>query len=103
MQLKELFKEKREYMEEFDKRHYEKLVSLLQDCGLYEVDVIAKDTKGVLRVVDDNGYKEIKFYPYNKNGEISLKAKYVGFYIWSDNTDEEIKNKLLETFTPVKN
>ena len=62
---------------------------------------IAKEKKGRICVERESYSRdyEIKFYHYTKSGSLSKTATYVGFYIWINDTDEEIKEKLKNTFS----
>ena len=80
---------KEEAFKDFIFKYKNYLITCLCNTGLINVIVCVKQTgdRGVLRVEENSGsinqpYK-IKFYPCKKNGEISLKSKYVAsFFDW---------------------
>lgn len=101
MELREIINAKDEAIKKYNEMRKNKLVELCRECGLYDVDVIAKEKKGRIYVEKESSFRdyEIKFYHYTKSGSLSKTASYVGFYIWTSDTDEEIKEKLKNTFS----
>ena len=101
MELRELINAKNEAIKKSSEMQKNKIIELCRECGLYDVDVIAKEKKGRICVERESYSRdyEIKFYRYTKSGSLSKTATYVGFYIWINDTDEEIKEKLKNTFS----
>lgn len=99
MELRELCQERKKYLEEYRRRYEEKVVSLVKECGLYGVDVIADGIRGVIKIERGYGddFKPV-FYPYTKSGAISKKHHFV-YVCFSDyNTDEKNKTNLKKVF-----
>ena len=101
MELRELINAKNEAIKKYSEMQKNKIIELCRECGLYDVDVIAKEKKGRICVERESYSRdyEIKFYHYTKIGSLSKTATYVGFYILTNDTDEEIKEKLKNTFS----
>ena len=101
MELREIINAKREAIEKYSEMQKNKLIELCRECGLYDVDVIAKEKKGRI-YVEKESYSsdyEIKFYHYTKSGSLSKMPTYTGIYFWKEDTDEKIKEKLKNTFS----
>ena len=103
MQLRELIEQQDEQYKRYEEAYEQKLIELATECGLYGVDVIANGMRGVIKVekpAERYYVREIKFYPYKKDGNLSSKSKYVSLIYFSDYTDEKIKEVLKSAFRP---
>lgn len=99
MQFYEISEKQEQMNKEYRELKREKLLTLLSECGLNEVDVFYKNIKGrvIVREINLSTNYEYAFYPYTKNNTLSSKAKYSG-YINLYGTDNEIKKQLIEKF-----
>lgn len=85
--------------QEFSLQYLRYLTTVLENAEVLDklVKIKGKDLTGQFKVADTNSSSqpwEIKFYPLTKNGEISLRSKYLnGFYSWKEDTlVEQLKN-----------
>lgn len=85
--------------QEFSLQYLRFLTTVLEKAGVLDklVKIKGKDLTGQFKVADTNASRqpwEIRFYPLTKNGEISLRSKYLnGFYSWKEDTlVEQLKN-----------
>lgn len=106
MELREIKKEQRAVIEKYSNMQKEKLIELCKECGLYDVDVIANSMKGRIFIekasslsLSDNYV--INFYHYTKSGSLSKNARYLGLFIWEEDSDEKIKEKINSIFSAV--
>ena len=101
MELRELYGERRTHFKRYTNMIRERLIEILRKCGLYDVDVYVKDKRGRLFVEKKtyNDDYEVNFYHYTKKGVLSKNSTYTGCYVWLDDTDEQIKEKLLSFYS----
>ncbi len=101
MEIREILKQRKDANEKFRKMYEERLIEICSECGLFGVDVVANGEKTGRITVEKKDFSndyEIVFHHYTKKGDLSKNASYTGCYIWSIDSDDDIKNKLLETF-----
>lgn len=101
MELMEICEERRKLNIKYMEMMKDKLIELCRECGLYDVDVFLGKKRGRL-VVEKKQYcdeYEVNFYHYTQKGELSKNATTTGVYIWSYNSDEQVKKKLLEGYS----
>ena len=76
------------------------LITCVCNAGLANKKVRVKKTgvTGVLRVEKGNFHHEIKFYPFRKDGAVSLKSQYVsGLSTWQVENYHTLLPTLFET------
>lgn len=101
MEIREILKQRKDANEKFRKMYEERLIEICSECGLFGVDVVANGEKTGRVTVEKKDFSndyEIVFHHYTKKGDLSKNASYTGCYIWSTDSDDDIKKKLLETF-----
>lgn len=100
MELRELREEFLKAKMEYQIKHRNALIELLKECGLWEVDVIAKGFKGRLFVerVGTKNESEVVFRPYKKDGNISSTVRHVGFIDYINSDKQCIKTQLNNIF-----
>lgn len=103
-ELEKYEQEREEAIVDYHFKYIDYLRSCLRITGLTS-KVRVKETKdvGVLRIEENRGSIafpfEIKFYPIKKNGEVSLKSRYVNkFLSWRI---KELVSELQKAFEPV--
>lgn len=100
----EMSKAREEYNEArsaFKQKYFEFLTSVLREAGVFHklVKIKGRDLVGQFQVSEDPYDRtpwSIKFYPLTKNGEISLRSKYINFYSWNENILVENLKKVVE-------
>ena len=95
-----------EAKKQFHWRHKDYLITCLCEVGFAKSAVRVKHTgdTGVL-VVEEKGFLstqpyEIKFYPFKKNGDLSLKPRYVGRF--NQFHEKDMIQELLNCFEKVE-
>ena len=96
MTLKEIEEEYKAVFNESRNKYEQRLIEILKEYGLYDVDVREIKTGKIGRIVImpcsyDSIRCEYKFKPYNKKGKLTMK--YYNIYFFS----EEAARKVLAT------
>lgn len=77
---------------EFSKKYYDFLSTCIENAGFKNKLVQLKETdiRGVFKVDSESSTRQpwaIKFFPLTKNGDVSMKSKYLhNFCSWHENT-----------------
>lgn len=108
MELREILAEKVAAEVKYTKMYQEKLVELCKECGLYETDVTMRRNGNVVsgrlqveRTCYHGSTHNISFHRYTKSGTLATNSA-CRLWNYDYESDEEIKKKLLRTFSPLQ-
>lgn len=101
MELRELIAQEKAHVLEYGHKYRDKLISLLVEMNMYDVDVKATGCVGRLQVTPGsyNTPYHISFFPYTKSGELSRHAKYCGLILLAEYSDSQIKQTVSSIYS----
>ena len=108
IELKEIRRQAEVATKEYKESYLNRLIQLLRECGMHEVDVRTEHYGEILvgRIIAEPScslftYPEFSFYNFTKSGNLSAYARF-SVNIWPEDTDAEVKQKLRNLFTVVE-